>query len=239
MAEHPLTPLHADLFERAVVDTHTLPWVSSPEPTVERKLIEREGGDGTRATSLVRFAPGASFPEHVHHGGEEFLVLEGAFCDETGCFPAGHYLRNPPGSRHRPSAPDGCVILVKLHHLDPRETEQIVVDTTTTPWQEGLVEGLEVMPLGGFEGEHTAMVRWAPGTRFTPHHHFGGEEIFVVEGTFADEHGRYPAGTWLRNPHWSLHQPYSETGCTIWVKTGHLPIPESWYGETRGTRLAR
>ena len=118
MAEHPLTPHHADLSRRAVVDTGALPWVQSPEPTVERKLIEREGGDGTRATSLVRFAPGASFPEHVHDGGEEFLVLEGAFCDETGCFPAGHYVRNPPGSRHRPSAPDGCVIQVVQLHQD-------------------------------------------------------------------------------------------------------------------------
>lgn len=56
MSEFPLTPLHADLSQRAMVDTTALPWVSSPEPTVERKLIERAGGDGTRATSLVKFA---------------------------------------------------------------------------------------------------------------------------------------------------------------------------------------
>ncbi|MDG4867796.1 cupin domain-containing protein [Guyparkeria sp. 1SP6A2] len=229
MAEHPLTPLHADLQQRAVVDTNALPWVQSPEPTVERKLIEREGGDGTRATSLVRFAPGASFPEHVHHGGEEFLVLEGRFCDESGCFPAGSYVRNPPGSSHRPSAPDGCTILVKLHHMSADDQEPVVVDTHREPWQAGLVEGLEVMPLADVGGEHTALVRWAPGTRFQAHHHFGGEEIFVLEGTFADEFGQYPAGTWLRSPHWSRHAPYSETGCTIWVKTGHLPIPDSWY----------
>lgn len=228
MSEHPLTPRHADLFLRAVVDTTALPWVASPEPTVQRKLIERDGGDGTRATSLVRFAPGARFPEHIHHGGEEFLVLEGSFCDETGCFPVGSYVRNPPGSRHAPSAPDGCVIFVKLHHLPDGETEQIVVNTRETCWQPGLVDGLEVMPLGSFEGEHTALVRWQPETYFQPHHHFGGEEIFVLEGTFSDEHGDYPAGSWLRSPHWSRHAPFSRTGCTIWVKTGHLPIPDHW-----------
>jgi anti-sigma factor ChrR (cupin superfamily) len=44
----------------------------------------------------------------------------------------------------------------------------------------------------------------------------------VVDGVFEDEHGRYPAGTWIRSPHMSLHKPFSEEGCTIFVKTGHL-----------------
>jgi anti-sigma factor ChrR (cupin superfamily) len=44
-------------------------------------------------------------------------VLEGTFADEHGVYPAGTYLRNPPGSRHHPYSPDGCVIFVKLGHL--------------------------------------------------------------------------------------------------------------------------
>ena len=67
-----------------------------------------------------------------------------------------------------------------------------------------------------------AVVRWAPGTYFNPHRHFGGEEIFVIDGVFEDEHGRYPEGTWLRSPHMSAHKPFSVEGCTIFVKTGHL-----------------
>lgn len=234
MAEHPLTPLHDDLYQPAHVDTNALPWVDSPEPTVHRKLIERAGGDGTRATSLVRFDAGAHFPSHTHHGGEEFLVLDGTFVDENDSYPAGTYVRNPPGSHHAPSAPDGCTIFVKLHHLPAEESEQIVIDTRTQPWLPGLVQGLEVMPLGDFEGEHTALVRWAPNTVFKPHHHFGGEEIFVLEGVFSDETGDYPAGHWLRSPHWSAHTPFTREGCTIWVKTGHLPIPSGWYNEQQG-----
>ena len=46
----------------------------------------------------------------------------------------------------------------------------------------------------------------------------------MVEGTFADEFGEYPAGTWLRSPHLSIHKPFSRTGCLIFVKTGHLPV---------------
>jgi anti-sigma factor ChrR (cupin superfamily) len=79
------------------------------------------------------------------------------------------------------------------------------------------------MPLHSFGSEHVALVRWAPGTRFQPHAHRGGEEILVLAGVFQDEFGTYPPGTWLRNPPGSVHRPWSEAGCTIWVKTGHLP----------------
>ena len=78
------------------------------------------------------------------------------------------------------------------------------------------------MPLSTFDTTNTALVRWAPGTYFNPHRHFGGEEIFVVDGVFEDEHGRYPKGFWLRSPHMSAHKPFSVEGCTILVKTGHL-----------------
>jgi anti-sigma factor ChrR (cupin superfamily) len=48
----------------------------------------------------------------------------------------------------------------------------------------------------------------------------------VIDGVFEDELGRYPAGTWIRSPHRSAHQPFSREGCTILVKTGHLmPAP--------------
>jgi anti-sigma factor ChrR (cupin superfamily) len=72
------------------------------------------------------------------------------------------------------------------------------------------------------QGSGSTLVKWAPQTYFNPHRHYGGEEIFVVSGVFEDEHGRYPAGTWIRSPHMSLHQPFSKEGCVIFVKTGHL-----------------
>jgi len=34
--------------------------------------------------------------------------------------------------------------------------------------------------------------------------------------------GPSPAGSWIRSPHMSLHKPFSQEGCTIFVKTGHL-----------------
>ncbi len=215
--------LHADLQQRVVLDTTTLPWCPSPLAGVERRLLDRQGEEVGRATSVVRYAPGSRFDRHSHGGGEEILVLEGTFSDDQGDHPPGTYLRNPAGSSHAPFSAEGCLLLVKLWQMHPRDREPVAVPTRQRPWRPGLVEGLEVMPLHAFGSEQVALVRWAPGTRFPAHGHPGGEEILVMSGVFEDEHGRYDAGSWLRNPPGSVHRPWSEAGCTIWVKTGHLP----------------
>ncbi|MFO0139365.1 MAG: cupin domain-containing protein [Cyanobacteriota bacterium] len=215
--------LHTDLGQRVVLETNALPWTPSPLAGVERRMLDRRGAELARATSIVRYAPGSRFERHNHGGGEEILVLEGTFCDEQGSYPAGTYLRNPVGSSHAPFSETGCTILVKLQQMHPADQRLLVIDTTNGAWLPGLVQGLEVMPLHGFGTEHVALVRWAPGTRFQPHVHRGGEEILVLAGVFEDEFGRYPAGSWLRNPPGSVHRPWSEAGCKIWVKTGHLP----------------
>ena len=219
----PTMLLNADFQQRVWIATADMPWVPSPMPGVERRMLERDGDEVARATSIVRYAPGSSFTPHRHDLGEEFYVLEGTFSDEWGSYRAGTYVKNPPGSAHAPYTEEGCTLFVKLRHLDPNDSQRVVVDTAASPWRPGLVAGLSVMPLSDVGTAHTALVRWAPGTRFKPHMHLGGEEILVLEGVFEDEHGRYPAGTWLRSPHRSVHQPFSVEGCTILVKTGHLP----------------
>jgi anti-sigma factor ChrR (cupin superfamily) len=83
--------------------------------------------------------------------------------------------------------------------------------------------GIAVLPLHGFGRERVSLVRWAPYTRFVPHEHPRGEEIFVLDGALEDEEGRYAAGSWLRNPPGSQHAPFSLEGCLLYVKIGHLP----------------
>ena len=92
-------------------------------------MLERDGDEVARATSLVRYAPCSAFSPHTHGAGEEFLVLEGVFSDETGDFPAGFYVRNPLGSRHAPASAPGAVILVKLRQMPPEETAPVRLDT--------------------------------------------------------------------------------------------------------------
>jgi hypothetical protein len=64
----------------------------------------------------------------------------------------------------------------------------------------------------------TSLVRYAPDSHFPAHEHPRGEEFLVLDGEFGDEHGRYPPGTYVRNPPGSRHTPFSEPGCVIWVK---------------------
>jgi anti-sigma factor ChrR (cupin superfamily) len=77
-------------------------------------------------------------------------------------------------------------------------------------------------------GRVTSIVRYDPGSTFPPHEHPDGEEILVLEGTFCDEHGAYPVGTYLLNPEGFAHAPYSEEGCVLFVKLRQYP------GQTRG-----
>jgi len=64
----------------------------------------------------------------------------------------------------------------------------------------------------------TSVVRYDPDSAFHPHGHPQGEEILVLAGTFSDEHGDYPAGTFLLNPQGFRHAPFSKQGCIIFVK---------------------
>ena len=214
--------INANFNQRVVLQTLNIPWVDSPMAGVQRRMLDRIGDEVARATSVVRYAPGSYFSAHTHNGGEEFLVLDGVFSDEHGDFGPGTYIRNPVGSSHTPYSQDGATILVKLWQMAPDDQQRVVIDTAKTGWAPGLVPGLEVLPLHAYGPEQVALVKWAPGTTFQPHRHWGGEEIFVIKGTFADEQGVYSQGTWLRNPPDSMHTPFSDEGCIIYVKTGHL-----------------
>lgn len=215
--------LHDDFTLRVVSHGADASWTPSPQAGVERRMLDRVGGEVARATSVVRYLPESRFERHVHGGGEEILVLDGVFSDETGDYRAGSYLRNPPGSSHAPFSRGGCLLFVKLWQFAAGDTEVVRIDTRSAAWRPGLVPGLSVMPLHGHGGIDTALVRWAPDTRFDTHVHPGGEEIFVLEGVFRDELGTYPAGSWLRSPPMSRHTPFTAAeGALIYVKTGHV-----------------
>ncbi len=220
--------LRADFSKREVVRPGDEDWRASPSAGVDRMMLDRVGDEVARATTIVRFAPNSKFSAHSHDGGEEYLVLEGTFHDESGSYPKGSYVRNPVGTSHTPFVgEDGCTILVKLHQFDPDDQAQIKIDTKNATWRQGAVPGLSVLPLHEYATESAALVRWAPNTKFNPHTHWGGEEIYVIEGMFRDEHGDYPEGSWIRSPHLSKHTPFTgDEGALIYVKVGHLAALE-------------
>lgn len=217
--------LNANFDQRIVIRPDDYRWVKSPMPGVERMRLDQvENENIERVTTIVRFLPHSEFSPHTHSGGEEFLVLDGVFSDEHRSYKKGSYVRNPIGTTHTPKiGKEGATIFVKLHQFDEGDTEKKEIDTQAQTWYQGLVDGLSVLPLHEYKTEHVALVKWAPNTYFNRHQHWGGEEILVLEGTFHDEHGSYPKGSWLRSPHLSQHTPYTkEDGALIFVKTGHL-----------------
>lgn len=214
--------LNADFSQRAVVETASMAWEASEADGVLRKRLERIDAKPEPVTTIVRYQANSAFPAHQHIKGEEIYVLEGTFSDNHGNYQAGSYLRNPAGTKHAPFSKQGCTIFVKLQQFQASDVSQLYIQTKQQKWLPGLVPGLSVMPLHEHKNEHVALVKWEANTIFQSHQHVGGEEIFVLEGTFEDEFGSYPQGTWLRNPPNSFHTPFTKLGCVIYVKTGHL-----------------
>jgi len=214
--------INADFSQRVVMATNDMPWIPSPQTGVERRMLDRIGGEVARATSLVRYAAASTFPAHDHALGEEFLVLDGVFSDEHGDYPPLTYVRNPPLSRHSPRTAPGCTILVKLRQMALSEKTRLVIDSTTANWQPAQQAGLAILPLFQGAGESVALERLDAGAALGDSDCPGGEEIFILSGDLSDASGSYGEGTWIRNPAGVRRSLGSTSGATYWVKRGHL-----------------
>lgn len=215
--------INADLTQPACVRIDELAWQPSPTPGVLRRMLDRDGGEVARATSVVRYEAGGAFPGHEHGLGEEFLVLDGVFADEHGDYPAGTYVRNPPGSYHQPRSETGCTLFVKLRQFDPGDRARVRIDTRARP----LVadeHGWARAELHRFGTETVSMLRIkadAPARDLT---WAEGAELLVLDGALSDDERRYPAGTWLRLPAGSRQRSLAAPdGARCYLKTGHLP----------------
>jgi hypothetical protein len=99
--------------------------------------------------------------------------------------------------------------------------ERVLIRTDRLDWTPSPMAGVERRMLdrvGDEVARATSIVRYAAGSHFAPHVHEGGEEFIVLDGVFQDEHGDYPAGSYVRNPPTSRHTPGSAQGCVIFVK---------------------
>ena len=213
--------LNMNLSEQACYKPGDGPWIKSPADGVSRIHLEREALESGHTTSFVKFEPNSFFPQHQHPLGEEIYVLDGVFSDENGDYPAGSYLRNPPGSQHKPFTKEGCTLFVKLDQFQHDDTSHVVLRPDQQHWSQG-IGNLKVISLHQHNTESTALVWWPENEVFQPHTHWGGEEIIVISGRFIDERGEYPKGSWIRSPHMSKHFPRVEEETLILVKVGHL-----------------
>ncbi|MEC9205584.1 MAG: cupin domain-containing protein [Pseudomonadota bacterium] len=109
--------------------------------------------------------------------------------------------------------------------------QRVVIDSTKGAWNKSPCKGVERIYLErndcGENAKATSIVRFAPNSYFEEHTHDGGEELLVLDGIFADEFGKYPKGTYIRNPRGSTHNPYTEDGCTIFVKLRQFQLNDT------------
>ncbi|MBX3658132.1 MAG: cupin domain-containing protein [Ramlibacter sp.] len=220
--------INADRETPALVHAGRLPWVDSPQPGVQRRLLERRGDEVALATSIVRYAAGSRFTRHVHELGEEFLVLQGVFSDEHGHYPSGTYVRNPPGSSHAPFSETGCIIFVKLRQMRATERQRVVVlpheQRWTDPAPGQATPATATAPLHAGADETVHLERLAAGCTIPAQPVEGGQELLVVEGSITLGTAPQPLECWgwLRQPGRSQPAIASPGGALLWVKRGHL-----------------
>ena len=195
--------LHADHSERVVVDaTATLQGQGAVS-------LERQGQGDHAQITVVSHPAGEAWA----HPGEqlcELLVLQGALLIGEDSFGPQSYVRLLPGQALDLKTQAGCVLYENRRDWTEAEEGSFALAGDRMDWRQGMVPGLKVTSLHEGLTKHTALVRWAPDTRFNPHTHVGGEEILVLAGVFRDEHGAYPAGTWIRSPHMNHNRPFTE-----------------------------
>lgn len=213
--------VNPDFSRRAVVTPQAHRWVASPQPQVKRMMLDRLGGEGVRATSLVHYEAGSTFPAHDHPGGEEILVLAGTFSDSSGHYGPGWYLRNPPGSVHQPSSAVGTLIFVKLWQMSEMDTHPVRVDTRDpSAWYRDGQRA--VCPLHADHQEQVCLLRLPPEQSLSLDRR-GGAELLVLEGWIAEGTARFDRGSWLRlPPGGDADFSAGAGGVTLYLKTGHL-----------------
>ena len=171
-------------------------------------MLFRIGEEKARATSIVRYAKNSRFPAHGHPGGEEIFVLEGVFQDESGDYPKGSYIRNPPGSAHRPGSDQGCVIFVKLWQFRKDDDRWVALKDS-----DGLL----------FDNGHEEVLleSWPADRDITVANPLG-LELLVLEGSFAAGE-QFLAQSWARLPAGeSLCARTGPKGARVWMKKGRL-----------------
>lgn len=216
--------LNADFSQRVLVHSDDIPWQASPMPGVDRRMLDRIGDEVARATTIVRYAPDSHFSEHIHTGGEEFIVLDGVFSDEHGDFPAGSYVRNPPTSAHTPRSKDGATIFVKLWQFAPEDRTHVVIDMNKMEFvADASRPGVSVMTLFHDDRETVRSEKWEAGAAVEALLPEGGEYL-VLSGNMTEGGDTLSKGSWLRLPAGAeLQARAGDEGVTLWSKTRHLP----------------
>lgn len=114
-------------------------------------------------------------------------------------------------------------------HINADFSKKVILHYDQIEWLPSPMVGVDRRMLdriGNEVARATSIVRYAPNSKFSSHIHSGGEEFLVLDGIFQDEHGDYPAGSYIRNFPTSSHTPGSDQGCIIFVKLWQFDLED-------------
>lgn len=203
--------MNSDFNVRALINTNNVHWQKNKNNVLKKILSLRDNEE----TSIIKLEVNSKLNEQSKLNSVEIYVLEGTYINEYGTFEEGSYLKFSKEDEALVKTLESCIIFRKTNHF--KTDENIIINTKNESWHQGH-GNLQVIPLDS----QSALVKWPKDEKFIPHKHWGGEEILVLSGSFMDEYGAYPKGTWIRSPHLSKHYPYVNEETIIFVKTGHL-----------------
>lgn len=220
MSEAVVDDLNAELDARVVARASAMDWVASPAGGVERKRFHRFGPpESGQVTSLVRYLPGARFPNHPHPEGEEIFVIEGTFSDARGDWEAGSWLANPEGFEHAPWSDPGCLLFVKLRQY-PGARPQAGLDTNgpEARWQAGAQAGevLRLLDDGRFP-ERITLERLPAGAALALYAE-AGVEAFVISGQLDVDGESLDRFSFLRLPAGEPARVSVREDALLWIK---------------------
>ncbi len=146
--------------------------------------------------------------------------------------PLGEVLRTVPGPATGPRRLDRfCDALARFFDVEEGQARELLarIDVPEA-WMEGPDKGITVLPVEAGPGARQALaslVRLPAGVALSAHPHIGREQLFVLEGGFADSEGHvvWPgetlemaAGT--EHSMWGLPGPACVCAALLWVDGG-------------------
>lgn len=99
---------------QVVIDTRAAVWPPAQLAGVSELALHQHGSE---RVLMQHWQPGTQGGHYAYPAGAELLVLEGSLQDERGAYPAGSWLRCPPGFAHTPFSSEGCRVWLKSGHL--------------------------------------------------------------------------------------------------------------------------
>lgn len=105
--------------EKQITKTNETEWKPLIEKGVKTdgvyvKVLRSDENTKRSPTILLKFEPGASYPNHNHPAGEEAFVLQGEIRFGPDQLTAGDYLYTPPGKTHSVFSRTGCTLLLVI-----------------------------------------------------------------------------------------------------------------------------